>query len=213
MKLYYANIHALDEKKNMDSWMECLSKERVQKIEKCRMIDDKKRSLAAGLLLEYALREFGLAQKDLKIEYGKNGKPKFAERPEIHFNLSHARDYAALAISKEEVGVDIEQIREGKRKIAQRFFSSEEKKVLQEQWSDSVFTKIWTRKESLVKACGTGLSIPLDQFSVLSDTVEKDAVYYLESIHFGQDYWISVCKKNEKPDIIIQEVHLERLKK
>lgn len=211
MKIYYVNIREFDDEQDINKWTKYLCIERVEKIERCKQPDDKKRSLAAGLVLEYALREVGLTQKDCKLEYGKNGKPKITEEQEIHFNLSHAKDYAVVAFSKEEVGIDIEQIRKGKEKIAERFFSTEEKELLHEKWSDSTFTKIWTRKESFVKAYGTGLSIPIDQFSVLSDSVEKEAVYYLESVQFMQDYWISVCKKNRKPDIIMQEIHLREL--
>ena len=58
-------------------------------------------------------------------------------------------------------------------KLANRFFSHQESKALQKIPEDKQkehFFEYWTLKEAYIKACGKGLSIPLDQFSFhLSD--------------------------------------------
>lgn len=86
------------------------------------------------------------------------------------FNLSHAGGWAALAVTaRVPLGVDIEACREMEQAVAERFFSPAENAELAAlppaQWLDG-FYRCWTRKEALVKACGMGLSMPLDSFDV-----------------------------------------------
>ena len=94
MKIYYGNIHSLPTEERMK---ECLSKERLEKAACCRQEADKKRSLAAGLLFAYGLKKQGFEKEDTTIVYGENGKPKFRQELGLFFNMTHARDYAAVA--------------------------------------------------------------------------------------------------------------------
>ena len=47
------------------------------------------------------------------------------------FNLSHSGMYVAAAFGTEDIGVDVELMRTGKQKIAQRFFAEDERKYLE----------------------------------------------------------------------------------
>ncbi len=80
------------------------------------------------------------------------------------FNLSHSGMYVAAAFGTEDIGVDVELMRTGKQKIAQRFFAEDERKYLEKCWTDEAFTGIWTRKEAYIKAVGTGIAMSLDSF-------------------------------------------------
>ncbi|MGC9293190.1 MAG: 4'-phosphopantetheinyl transferase family protein [Acidobacteriaceae bacterium] len=98
-------------------------------------------------------------------------KPRLAEA-DIHFNLTHSGNWAALAISRDcEVGLDLEQVRPVERSLPQHYFSSQEQAALalsganDEEWLAGFF-RCWTRKEALLKAVGAGLSLPLDAFTV-----------------------------------------------
>ena len=102
-----------------------------------------------------------------------NGKPHL-DGHSLRFNLSHSGDWAALAISQDgEVGMDIEMIRSVERGLPEHYFSIHEQRALSaltgKEWSDGFF-RCWTRKEALLKAVGTGLSLPLDSFSVTIDS-------------------------------------------
>ena len=44
------------------------------------------------------------------IRTGTYGKPELISHPDIHFNISHSEDIAACALSRQEIGVDIEKI-------------------------------------------------------------------------------------------------------
>jgi 4'-phosphopantetheinyl transferase len=74
-----------------------------------------------------------------------------------------------LAVSRREVGVDVEEKR---RKVeylalAERFFAPSEWRYLQTLTDDDLpaaFFAVWTLKEAFVKGIGRGLSFPLDAF-------------------------------------------------
>ena len=108
------------------------------------------------------------------------------------FNLSHSGTYVAAAFGTEDVGVDVELIRTGKQKIAQRFFAEDERKYLEKCWTDEAFTGIWTRKEAYIKAVGTGIAMSLDSFSTMEEQVGE---YYLKTWNVERDVWLSVCRK------------------
>lgn len=100
-----------------------------------------------------------------------NGKPFIAndERHDIKFNLSHSGNYLAVAVScGYDIGVDIEVWTESVEYEAvvklcfadsERFFWS----TLPQEEKKEFFYKQWTRKESFVKAVGTGLSLDVSQ--------------------------------------------------
>lgn len=105
------------------------------------------------------------------IVFGKSiyGKP-FLLGNEVFFNISHSKQKALLAVSKNgEVGVDIEKISNPNLKIAYRYFSKQEKDFL---FSNSKYIEIvkkfyiiWTLKESYLKFKGSGLRGGLNSFS------------------------------------------------
>lgn len=106
--------------------------------------------------------------QDLQFSYGDNGKPELAGS--LRFNLSHSENHAALAvISNVDIGLDIQQFRSVESDVSKRFFSAAEQRELAQlpaaQWTDG-FYRCWTRKEAIVKALGTGLTLELDSFDV-----------------------------------------------
>lgn len=111
----------------------------------------------------------GQPPADLRFDYGPQGKPSLRGGPA--FNLSHAGHWAALAVAEAQVdlGIDIEAHRQVERAVAERFFSASEVAALSgltgAAWELGFF-RIWTRKEAVIKALGSGLSLPLDSFDV-----------------------------------------------
>lgn len=104
-----------------------------------------------------------------------NGKPELVLNPEIQFNLSHTEGTAALAVSRNRrVGIDVEKVRANLDPVnmADRFFSATEAAWLRSQPVPeqlSAFFTCWTAKESYIKGCGDGLSMPLGKFTLLPD--------------------------------------------
>ena len=212
--IYYADIKALTDDSMWTKAEQILCQTRISKIEKCRQKEDKMRGLAVGLLLEYGLRQHGLSQKMVHFTLQKNGKPGLLEQPGLHFNLTHSSDYAAAVFSEVEVGIDLEHFRENGEKIAARFFSEEEQAFLRERKDASSFTRIWTRKESYVKATGLGMKTPFPSFSTVEELIEqKDTgdFFYLKSYDVITDYWLSVCSKGVYKDFTIEKIDLMKI--
>ncbi|MCD7761892.1 MAG: 4'-phosphopantetheinyl transferase superfamily protein [Lachnospiraceae bacterium] len=141
---------------------------RRAKIDRVRMEQDKKLSLAAGILLNRGLQEFGLRQETIRIEEGAYGKPFFPDFPDIHFSLSHSHEMALAALADTEVGCDIEYRKKPNEKLAGRFFCPEENAWMTAARTETEraerFYRLWTLKECFIKATGQGLRQPLDSF-------------------------------------------------
>jgi 4'-phosphopantetheinyl transferase len=111
----------------------------------------------------------------IEFSYAAYGKPAYRSRDSglpIRFNLSHSRDLAVLAFSRNcEIGIDLEAIQTefGREEIAAHYFSAvelAELRALPEAVKPQGFFLCWTRKEAYLKARGLGLQVPLDSFSV-----------------------------------------------
>ena len=94
---------------------------------------------------------------DASISYNEHGKPYFNNSNQ-YFNISHSKEMILIGFSDQEIGVDIEKIRENKNlekmfnKICNdndyNFFINDDL---------STFYVIWTIKEAYLKSIGIGL--------------------------------------------------------
>ena len=156
-------------------------------------------SLAASLLLVRALKDEGVYTDEIAVtEYG---KPYLPRLPGFHFSLSHSGDTALCAVSPQEIGCDIEEPRGYDPKIARRFFHPAEQDWLfshPEPEQADAFFRLWTCKESFIKALGLGLSQPLESFSVIPGerarlTQTADArLWQMRSFRDG-DCFLALC--------------------
>jgi 4'-phosphopantetheinyl transferase len=102
------------------------------------------------------------------------GEPQIEPPCGVFYSLSQADDLTVLAVAQgRRLGVDIERLRhiDDALGIAAGLFAAPEVKLMRSvppASRSSVFLKLWTRKEAVVKTIGGGLSIPLDGFSVLT---------------------------------------------
>jgi 4'-phosphopantetheinyl transferase len=134
----------------------------------------RRRYVASRAVLRSLLsRYLDVADSEIAIVSNAHGKPELLDpRPGLHFNLSHAGGVAVFAFAiGRPVGVDIEETsREVSfRALATRFFSYDERKVLDTVRDEDVrttFYECWTRKEAYIKALGLGVTHGLDNFSV-----------------------------------------------
>jgi 4'-phosphopantetheinyl transferase len=136
---------------------------------------DRQRFIASRAILRTLLgRYLALAPQVISFSYGAYGKPTLSEYG-LHFNLSHSHGLALIAFSSSSpLGVDLELVRTlpDLLQVGASIFSSAEAKefeTIAPPDQPAAFFKCWTRKEALIKALGTGLSYPLDQFSVSFD--------------------------------------------
>lgn len=203
---YYADVRCLDNEALFREKLKLLSPYRQQKIAILRHGKDKNRSLAAGLLLDHALAVYGLQERSVEYEIGEWGKPTLKYHPEICFSLSHSGDYAICTIGDKPLGNDIERVKNGRLKVADRFFAKEELSWLyeaqgEEEQMQRMF-RLWTMKESFVKAIGRGMSLPLQDFVIHMDEESGrarvrhsvDAKYYhMREYREIAGYCMAVC--------------------
>lgn len=120
----------------------------------------------------------------IQFNYTEFGKPFFKIDTPLRFNVSHSGERIVIAFCNDyEVGVDIEKIKKNfdVMELAQQFFSKHEIKALErmpDKELSHAFYRCWTRKESFIKAEGSGLSFPLDKFTVSID--EDDHAHLLQ---------------------------------
>ena len=130
-------------------------------------------TVARGYLRQILSQYLDLTPAEIEFSYGQQGKPA-VEDQDLQFNLSHSGDRAVYAISaKFPVGIDLEYIHPlPATDLVDRFFSDNEQAIfhrLPVSLQQAAFFHAWTQKEAYLKACGTGLSTPLDQIEVSID--------------------------------------------
>lgn len=134
-------------------------------------------TVGRGALRTLLGRYLGLDPAALRFAYSAHGKPSLAHplcAPSLEFNLAHAEDQILLAFARAQpLGVDVEQTRPRPNfdalDLAERFFAPDEYAALRglpTEQRHRAFCRVWTCKEAYLKACGEGLSLPLDSFSV-----------------------------------------------
>jgi 4'-phosphopantetheinyl transferase len=135
---------------------------------------DRDHFIAARGLLRIILGHYlNLKPQQIKFCYGPQNKPGLEiPQSQLRFNLSHSGNAVLYAITHhQEIGVDIELLRplDDMMQIAKRFFSPAEYAALRAlpiEKQEIGFFNCWTRKEAYIKALGSGLTQPLDQFDV-----------------------------------------------
>lgn len=198
MEVYVTNAAALAGREA--ELLPLLPPDRQEKIRRLRAGEDRRCSMAAGLLLR---RFWGNAP----LQYAARGKPQAEGQP--FFNLSHSGDWAVLAISDAELGIDIEKPGPFREGVARRVFSEEERRFTESD-ADDRFIFLWTRKEAVVKCLGCGIVHPMSTFSVLEDRVSVDGkALYLQSIRYSGS-WLSAA--SEAPfSLCLREVKADDL--
>ncbi len=190
-QVYKLNTEELENSETFFSFYEKLSEKRRQKINSYRMKKDKMLSLGAGILIDKGLETFGLREANVRIAEGTYGKPYFPDYPDIHFSVSHSEKMVLAVFADTEVGCDIEYMDSVDLKLAERFFCKSEYEFIMEQQKQErkeAFYRIWTIKESFVKAVGSGLMLPMDEFYIkIGRNIQVEQCYNNEE--YGIEDW------------------------
>ncbi|MEZ8292148.1 4'-phosphopantetheinyl transferase superfamily protein [Vibrio sp. 10N.237.312.B06] len=174
-----------------------VTRDELEHIEKFKFEKDRKNALITRFFVRSVLSLYvTINPHDIEFCYNSYGKPKIRNAffP-VHFNLSHSQEFIVLAVAFfNEIGVDVEFSESciNFKDIYKKFFSKDEV-VLLDKTDDSekldLFMKLWTLKESYVKAVGGGLSIPLNEFSFSVN--KKSRINLKTNTSWGEDpiYW------------------------
>jgi 4'-phosphopantetheinyl transferase len=126
-------------------------------------------TIARGILRILLGHTLGTRPEQLVFAYGAHGKPELAGgmQKELAFNVSHCGGLAIFAIANGlVVGVDIEEIRPVSNiEASASIFLSPDELVEFEALPDGGklerFFTLWTCKEAILKAIGSGFSSPV----------------------------------------------------
>lgn len=166
----------LEQPERVDEFLRTLSDEEREKASRFHFAKHRRHFVVGrGVLRMLLARYLGTQPEEVQFDYGPHGKPSLggAQRASsLRFNASHSGDFALYAFADDqEVGVDVEYIKSNiaPEEIAKRFFSPREVETLNALAAadqPAAFFRCWTRKEAYIKALGTGLSHPLNEFDV-----------------------------------------------
>jgi 4'-phosphopantetheinyl transferase len=154
--------------------IEILDEQERERMQRFYFAPDRTRYAFAHANLRAILGSY-LHQPAASVRFHTNefGKPELDHgdaSSSFHFNLSHSRSIALLAVAKGgPLGVDVEEVRPIEPEVADTHFSARERSQLSKLQGDAWLTgfyRCWTRKEAILKAEGVGLSLALDSFDV-----------------------------------------------
>lgn len=165
--LWWGRMDAVESLDGVRGW---LSDEERGRAERFRCEADARafvfrRTLLRSVLTRYA----GIAPAELRFERSEFGKPSLAGTHAcVSFNSSSSGGRVLVGVAAgREIGVDVERADqrflapEELARLAPRVLTAEEQTALARMTPEQrpgAFLRLWTRKEALLKALGTGLS-------------------------------------------------------
>ena len=204
-KVYIASTKILEDNSIFEKCYEIVSDERKVKVDRLRFDKDKRLSLAAEILLKKALADHGIFEYE--VAYGENGKPYLAGTPEVKFNLSHSEERVMCVLSDRENGCDVEKVKIANFLMAKHFCTETEYAMIREKEAleekEDLFFRLWTLKESFLKATGLGMKLSMKDFYF---NIEENGVtvyqkvngehYYFKEYDLQDGYKYAVCSTN-----------------
>lgn len=165
---------------SMSAW---LFAEEHQQANRYKIPEDRGRFCVGRAMLRYLsgcyLRCDG---KALQLEVNHYGKPRWQGfHEQLGFNISHSGDWVLIAFTAGlDVGIDVERVNQSPRfdflTVAKHAFHPLEMAQLDampEEQKKSTFYDLWSCKEAVMKAIGTGFHGVLNQCSVLPLPVQE----------------------------------------
>lgn len=163
---------------------------------------DKIVAFTSALLKQYFLAALlNVNHNTLKFSSNEYKKPLIIEPSDIatklQFNIAHTREYVALAVyfgNSYQIGVDIECIERKLSDVANlssAVFSLSEQQLVNNNTTN--FFKLWTKKEALLKAHGSGFITDFYRATNLHLTDTEITDDYLMHTTTIANHFISVC--------------------
>lgn len=205
MKIYSVKISDISKEK-LNELCLLIDYNKRYKIEKYVNKKDKIMAVIGEILIRTIIVEnLKISNKYIRFNKNQYGKPFLEGYPNFCFNISHSGAYVLCGVDDSPIGIDVEEVKHIEyEEIAKFFFPIKEFEYIVNQdlkFKLDRFYEIWTLKESYIKCCGQGLSIPLKSFcievdqykniKVISNNEYKEHTLKLLDIELG--YKVAVC--------------------
>ncbi len=143
-------------------------------------------SLIGRSLLIHCLKEAGVYNEYPVYSYGPFNKPYLSNYPGRYFNISHCVKAVVCTLSLQEIGVDVEVIDADNLELMSEVLNDVEiNNVVDSNDPKRTFCQYWTKKESLLKCSGAGIS------TNLKNVLNQDKYEFHQFSKVG--YEICVC--------------------
>ncbi len=159
-------------------------------------------SLIAREALKLSAEKSGVRLRELLKD--ENGVP--CPVAGIYWSLSHKPKYVAAVVSKDKVGIDIEEIKPRDELLFARVASDKEWELQERSW-DTLF-RYWTAKEAILKVIGIGIG-GLKTCRIISVTDEnhitldyKGHSFLVEQLRY-KNHIVSVLKDDNQIEWIV----------
>lgn len=187
-----------------------LSFEEKNRAERYYNDKDKKRFIICRSILKLLLASFTNTDAEkVVLEYNFNKKPYLPLEPLLNFNVSHSNDFATIAISQNELGVDIEYFSDtfNFNDIINTVFTENEIQNIEKSENKTKrFYELWTRKEAFVKAISKGIdddfkNIPSlnGKYIIDAKLIDNTNNWTVKSFDIADDYHVALAFKSLPP--------------
>ena len=190
VRIFYTSVKTEFQSSQMQQYLDVLTPPMRDTIMQYHNWRDRQCSLFGKLLLRMGLESFGLQPGDLsQMLVTDYDRPYLASG--IDFNISHSGDQVICAVSTDvKVGIDIEQVRPVDLTEYQITMTEKQwKHIYESEEPYREFFNLWALKESVIKADGRGLSIPLTSLETDYHRLHyDDRSWYVTPLRSPQDY-------------------------
>ena len=167
-----------------------------------RRWQDRRSNLFSKILLIKGLQRYGYDYQALEhLKYNQYGRPGLTG--DIDFNISHSGEYVLCGIGKGiQIGVDIEEIKPVDFSDFENLMTSDQwKKIHTSENPLTSFFRFWAIKESIIKADGRGLAMPLNDIIITDQVAFYERKWYLKELAIDKRYCASLAYNLENASI------------
>lgn len=220
VKIYIADVTPLKEEKLYRNLYSAMDAGRCTKADRFLFAKDKRLCIGAGALLRFALQEEKVSY--FSFAEHPNGKPYLMGKEKLYFNLSHSEEVVMCAVSDREVGCDVEKKTGFDYELAAFVMTEKDLKLIyqheEEKKREDVFFRLWTLKESYMKATGLGILLEPKSFGMefceegirAVPSVDQRSFHFKEYVR-NDGYCYSCCSLSEDFPDTMTEVDFRRI--
>lgn len=182
----------------LDRYLSSFPESFRQDILKYRRWQDAQLSLLGRILLQVGLKSHYQID-EVQIMRSPDNKPYLKDQ-HLHFNISHSKEIVVCAIAEFPLGIDIEFIDHKINYLDFKFqmTGTEFHKIERSEDQIGDFFSYWTQKESVMKAHGGGMMIPLDSFEIVNDECEIECKkFFTRGIFIDENYQTCIASSDK----------------
>ncbi len=202
MVVAVVHTDAVREQSVFDAVLNAVSEERRERVLRLADKADRCRSLCAAVALDACLQTVGLREWNTVLARDERGKPFLRDVPQYAISLSHSGRYAVCVLAEQPNGVDVQEIRDVRASLIERYCTAEEQQWLAARSNEerpTAFCRVWAAKESVLKAVGCGLA-GVSTINVVQDGVLSAPTPWKLREYALPGHVLTVCTTEECPD-------------